>query len=103
MFLHERFDKFVGDARSSKRSDSFYDVYPELEMEARAFRVLQCQQKTASFTAYDLAQFIDKRYHKIANTNKIDSNPVRSVESCRLDLCKWGARFEKNTSRPYIE
>ena len=37
-----------------KRGDSFYDVYSKLEVEARAFSVLQCQQKTASFAAYDL-------------------------------------------------
>ena len=102
-FLHGRFDEFVGDGRGGKLGDSFNDVYPELEVEARAFSVLQCQQKTASFTEYDIAQFIDKRYHEIANTNKIDSNSARSVESCRLDLRKWSARFEKNTNRPYFE
>ena len=36
-FLHGRFDEFVGDARGGERGDSFYDVYPELEMEAREF------------------------------------------------------------------
>jgi hypothetical protein len=25
------------------------------------------------------------------------------VESCRADLLKWGARFDKNTNRPYFE
>ena len=25
------------------------------------------------------------------------------MESCRLDLRKWSARFEKNTNRPYFE
>ena len=72
-------------------------------MEARAFSVLQFQQKTASFIAYELTQFIDKRYHKITNTNKTDSNPVRSVESCRLDLRQWATRFEKNANRSYFE
>ena len=72
-------------------------------MEARAFSVLQCRQKIASFTAYDLEQFIDKRYHEINNTNKIDSDPLRSVEGCRLDLLKWSASFEKNTNRSYFE
>ena len=75
-FLHGWFDEFVSDRRNGKRGDSFYNVYPELEMEARAFSVLQCQQKTPSFTAYDFAQFIDKRYHEITNTNKIDPNSV---------------------------
>ena len=55
LFLNGRFDEFVADGRGGKRDDSFYDIYPELEVEARAFSVLQCQQKTASFTAYDLA------------------------------------------------
>ena len=33
-----------------------------------------------------------------------DSNVfIRSVESCRADLLKWGARFVKNTNRPYFE
>ncbi|CAF3889700.1 unnamed protein product, partial [Rotaria sp. Silwood1] len=28
---------------------------------------------------------------------------VRSERSCRLDLKKWGAKFEKNSQRPYFE
>ena len=90
-FLYGGFDEFVDDGRGGKPGDSLYDVYPELEVEARAFSVPQCQQKTASFTAYDLAQFIDKCYHQITNHNKTDSNLVRLVESCRLDLRIWGA------------
>ena len=72
-------------------------------METRTFSVLQSQPKTARFTAYNLEQFIDKRYHEITNANKIDSNPVRSADSCRLDLLKWGTRFGKNASRPCFE
>ena len=28
---------------------------------------------------------------------------VRSEESCRVDLLKWGARWQSNKSRPYFE
>ena len=28
---------------------------------------------------------------------------VRSEESCRIDILKWGAKFEKNSNRPYFE
>ena len=40
IFMHGSFDEFVADARGGKRGDSFYDVYSELEVEARAFSVL---------------------------------------------------------------
>jgi hypothetical protein len=40
-----KFDEFVGNARGGKWGDSFYDVYPDLEQEARAFAVLECEKK----------------------------------------------------------
>ena len=64
-FLNENFDEFISDKGSERRDDSFYDIYPELEEEATAFAVIQCNQKAASFSAYELAQFIDKRYYEI--------------------------------------
>ncbi|CAF4933425.1 unnamed protein product, partial [Rotaria socialis] len=86
-----------------KRGDSFYDIYPELEEEARAFAVIECNKKAASFTAYELAQFIDNRYYEINDIQKNDLKLVRSVESCRLDLRRWGAHFDINLNRPYFE
>ncbi|CAF4434152.1 unnamed protein product, partial [Didymodactylos carnosus] len=103
VFVNGKFDEFVADGRGGKRGDSFYDVYPDLEAEARAFAVLQCEQKAASFTAIDLAQFVDKRYYEINDFRKTNSDLVRSVESCRLDLRRWGGRFEANSNRPYFE
>ncbi len=44
-FLDGKFDDFVGDARGGKRGDSFYDIYPELEQDARTFAVLECEKK----------------------------------------------------------
>ena len=103
LFMEGDFHDFVTDGRGGKRGDRFYDIYPELEVEAKSFAVLQCQQKAASFTVSDLANFIDKRFHEINNVNKTDWHLIRSVESCRLDLRRWGARFESNTNRPYFE
>ena len=102
-FLNENFDESISDKRGGRRGDSFYDIYPELEEEARAFAVIQCNQKAASFTAYELAQFIDKQYYEINEIQKNDSKLVRSVESCRLDLRRWGTRFDSNSNRPYFE
>ncbi len=50
-----------------------------------------------------MANFIDKtfreEYGKVLEEFGFDSNKqVRSVESCRVDLLKWGAKFEKNTN-----
>jgi hypothetical protein len=30
-------------------------------------------------------------------------NLIRSVQSCRLDLRRCGARFDSNSKRPYVE
>ncbi|CAF3523972.1 unnamed protein product [Rotaria sp. Silwood2] len=103
VFMNGNFDEFINDGRGGKQENCFYDVYPEIEVEGRAFAVIQCTQKAASFTAYDLAHFIDKRFYEINDINKSNSDLVRSVESCRLDLRNWGARFETNTNRPYFE
>ncbi|CAF2041902.1 unnamed protein product [Rotaria magnacalcarata] len=102
-FLNGNFDEFINDKRGGKRGDSFYDIYPELEEEARAFAVIQCNKKAASFTAYELAQFIDNRYYEINDIQKNDLKLVRSVECCRLDLRRWGAHFDINSNRPYFE
>ena len=102
-FLNENFDEFISDKGGGRPGDSFYDIYPELEEEARAFAAIQCNQKAASFTAYELVQFIDKWYYEINEIQKNDSKLVRSVESCRFDSRRWGARFDTNSNHPYFE
>ena len=41
-FLNENFDEFISDKEGGRRDDNFYDIYPELEGEARAFAVIRC-------------------------------------------------------------
>ena len=103
VFVYGGFDEYCVDGRGGKRGDAFYDIYPEIESEAKTFVEIQCQQKSASFTTVDLAHFIDERYYEITGLAKTVPDLVRSIGSCRLDLRNWGARFEPNTQRPYFE
>ncbi|CAF1665546.1 unnamed protein product [Adineta ricciae] len=103
IFMNGNFDEFICDGRGGKRGNSFYDVYPDIENEAKAFAVSQCEQKAASFTTLELAQFINEKYCKINNINENNFELIRSAESARLDLRRWGARFDTNANRPYFE
>ncbi|CAF0907214.1 unnamed protein product [Brachionus calyciflorus] len=96
------------DDRGCYKRITFYENYPELEIEAKAFALNEASKKTCNFNAYLLAQVVDKTFREIYPDDVIyfanDSNVfIRSVESCRADLLKWGARFDKNTNRPYFE
>lgn len=103
LFINETFDRYSEDGRGGKRGDAFYDVYPDIEVEAKTYAMVQCQQKAASFTILDLAQFINTKYCEVNGLDENEPDLVRSVASCRLDMRKWGGRFEANTKRPYFE
>ena len=103
VFVSADLDEYCIDGRGGQRGDAFYDIYPETESEAKAFSIVQCQQKSASFTALDLAKFIDEKYCQINDLDEARSDLIRAIGSCRLDLRKWGARFEENGQRPYFE
>jgi hypothetical protein len=125
LFINGDFEEFDSENRGGKHSSSFYDYFPELEIEAKLFAHKRCAQKSAAFTAIDLAQFIDEKFCETTNTTKgtftelhvlrfklliselsiLDPNfpLIRSVASCRLDLRRWGAKFDKNSQRPYFE
>ncbi|CAF4915151.1 unnamed protein product, partial [Rotaria magnacalcarata] len=88
--------------RGGKRGDSFWDCYPDLELEAKQFVYQECSKTEATFTVETLARFIDQRFYELNNLKKIDQQLVRSVESCRLDLRRFGVKFTANSSRPYF-
>ncbi|CAF1580274.1 unnamed protein product, partial [Didymodactylos carnosus] len=102
VLINEDFDVFTNEYRGGKRSDSFYDTFPDLEVEARQYVLEGCTRKDSSFTAEKLARFIDKRFYEVTNIKKVDDTLVRSVESCRLDIRRFGAKYESNTGRPYF-
>ncbi|CAF1537526.1 unnamed protein product, partial [Rotaria sp. Silwood1] len=103
IFLSGDFETFIDDDRGGKTSDSFYDTFPELEVEAKSFVADACGRKSADFTVSDLAKFIDNRYYEITQTSKTEDQLIRSETSCRVDLRRWGAKFDKNNQRPYFE
>ncbi|CAF1680153.1 unnamed protein product [Adineta ricciae] len=104
MFLDSDHTEFIRDSRGGKHSDSFYDTYPEIEADAKAFVADKCSQKSGEFKAIDLARFINKQY---CDLNDIDEQAndgyIRSERSSQLDLRRWGAKFEANAQRPYFE
>lgn len=101
ILLNDGFDEFFTDSRGGKRFDSFWDTYPDLEVEARNFVVEECSKRESNFTAEALAKFIDDRYYVINELQKANDKLIRSIESCRLDLRRFGARFTSNKNRPY--
>ncbi|CAF1473940.1 unnamed protein product [Didymodactylos carnosus] len=68
LFVQGDFEEFSAENTGGKRSDSFWDVFPTLELEARAFVVEQCSKKSSSFTVADLATFNDQRYDEITGS-----------------------------------
>ncbi|CAF2138799.1 unnamed protein product [Rotaria magnacalcarata] len=104
IFISGDFDQFCTDNRGGKHIDDFYEGFPDLELEAKLFAVERCRNKSADFTAWDLANFVDQKYYEITKITKDkNANFVRSIQSCRLDLRRWGFRFDSNTKRPYFE
>jgi len=104
VFVSGDFDHFCSDNRGGKRVEEFYELFPEIELEAKLFAIERCSKKSADFTAWDLATFIDEKFYETTNTIKDkNTNFVRTVQSCRLDLRHWGFRFDSNSKRPYLE
>ncbi|CAM4968055.1 unnamed protein product [Rotaria socialis] len=102
ILVNKDFDEFTIDERGGKRGDSFWDCYPDLELEAKQFVYQECSKTEAAFTVETLARFIDQRFYELNNLKKIDQQLVRSVESCRLDLRRFDVKFTANSSRPYF-
>ncbi|CAF3013536.1 unnamed protein product [Rotaria sp. Silwood2] len=104
IFIKGDYEEFSNDLRGGKQTDSFYDTFPDIEADAKAFVIHACSQKSADFKAMDLAQFIDEKYYEITGIIKQSGDDlIRSKSSCRLDLRRWGAKFEANSQRPYFE
>ncbi|CAF1539603.1 unnamed protein product, partial [Rotaria sp. Silwood1] len=101
VLVNKDFDEFTAEERGGKRFDTFWDCYPDLELEARQFVTEECSKTEASFTAESLARFIDARFYQLNNMKKVDLELVRSVGSCKLDLRRFGAKYTANVGRPY--
>ena len=103
-FALGNFDQFCSEHRGGKHNSELYDYFPELQIQGKIFSLKPCSKKTASFTAKHLANFLDSKFYEIKGAIKNDNDLlIRSLASCCLDLRKWGARFERNSQRPYFE
>jgi hypothetical protein len=103
-FLSGDFDEFISEGRGGKHIPSFYDVFPDIELLAKGYSLERCAAKAADFDAFELAKFINEQFYILNDIQKDPDDPlIRSVKSCRLDLRRWGARFESNSKRPYFE
>lgn len=95
------------DNRGKYKRELFYELYPELELQAKSFAIDNASQKKSSFIVKDLAFFINQQFNLLycgsLNQEKNDNKLIRSEESCRVDLLKWGAKWDKNKNRPYFE
>ena len=70
MFISGDLEEFQGDNSGGKHTAEFYDYFPELEDAAREYTLEQRPQKSADFTAIDLAKFIDKKFYEATNATK---------------------------------
>jgi hypothetical protein len=63
----ENDDAFVllRDRRSEKECSNFYETFPELEIEAKAFVMSAGERPNCSFTVLEFAQFIDDRFREL--------------------------------------
>ena len=102
-FLSGGLEMVSTDGRGGKRHEPLYEIFPELEIEGRAFAITRCGEKSCSFKVSDLVDFIDQRFYALTDTKKMDDRPIRSETSCRLDIRRWGGLFEKNSQRPYFQ
>jgi len=97
------------DLRGNYKRNLFYELYPDLEQEAKAFAIEKLSQKKCSFKIIDLANFVNDRFKELygsglADEDSDDKNKlIRSVESIRCDLIRWGAVYDANKKRPYFE
>ncbi|CAF1264647.1 unnamed protein product, partial [Rotaria magnacalcarata] len=51
ILVNKYFDEFTIEERGRKRGDSFWDCYPDLELEAKKFVFEECSKTEATFTA----------------------------------------------------
>jgi hypothetical protein len=96
------------DNPGSHKHISFYDEYPELEMEAKAFVLNEVSKNSCEFDTKKLAHFIDSRFKvhykdELSNFELESNKLIRYEASCRTDLIRWGGKWDKNSNRPYFE
>jgi hypothetical protein len=71
ILIEEDLEEFLEDNRGGKHGESFFDIYPELEILAKLYAVEACKRKAASFTCSELAKHLDEQYYKLTGEVRI--------------------------------
>jgi len=93
------------DKRGGNQANTFYENFPEIEISARAFAIEETSKKNCEFSIQKLSQFITDQYKKLELKDHVELEEfqqIRSESSIRLDMAKWGAKWCKNTKKPYF-
>lgn len=93
----------VEDSRGGYRKQTLYDDFPELETAAKAFAIERLSEKNSLFNVEELAKFLTEKYQELSGQTLQDGETIRSESSIRLDLMRWGAKWDYNQKRPYFE
>jgi hypothetical protein len=97
------------DKRGNYKRNKFYEEFPELELEAKAFALEGACRKSCSFKIREIALFVNQRFKELYQDiacqldSTFNDKLIRSEDSIRTDLMKWGAKWVKNNNRPYFE
>ena len=58
VLVNQDLEEFSTGERGGKQNDSFWNCFPDLELEARQFVIQECSKKEASFTTETLANLL---------------------------------------------
>jgi hypothetical protein len=83
-------------------TDDFYQLFPDVEAEAKVFARERMQDKAGNFKAKELEDFINGKFEEARGEKLAEGVTIRAESSCRRDLLKWGAKYEINKKRPYF-
>ena len=68
----------LNDKRGGYKKDLLYDVYPELESDAKAFAINETAKKNCAFNVDSLSKFIHMRYQELSGVKIESKERVRS-------------------------
>jgi hypothetical protein len=83
-----------------KHTPCFYELFPDLEIDAKVFVEEQVKKKDCSFSAHTLFNFMNEHYKELTGD---ECDMVRSERLLIYDLKRWGFKNKSNTKRPYFE
>jgi hypothetical protein len=83
---------YMKGGRGGNQGSDFYDLFAEIETNAKLLSVERCSLKSADFTATNRAQYTDEQYYLITQTVRDDNAGLaRSQQSFAVWICDGGA------------